>query len=76
MTGHMLGAAGAMEGAICALAIKNSFVPPNINLVNIAEECKDLNIVRETEETTINYAMSNSLGFGGHNLSVIFKRYE
>ncbi len=75
MTGHMLGAAGAVEGIIIALSVNKDFVPATINYQVPDENC-DLDIVpNEGRKTTVNYAMSNSLGFGGHNASIIFKKY-
>ncbi len=74
MTGHLLGASGGVEAVICVLAIMNSFVPPTIGYRVKDEEC-DLNIVpNKGEDMQIDYAMSNSLGFGGHNATIIFKR--
>ena len=74
--GHMLGAAGAVEAIICVKAIENSLVPPTINYKVKDEEC-DLDIVpNEPRKANINIAMSNSLGFGGHNASIIIKKYE
>ncbi len=76
MTGHLLGASGAIEAVITVLAVKEGFVPATINYREPDEEC-DLNIVvNEGINTDIEYAMSNSLGFGGHNASVIFKKYQ
>lgn len=76
MTGHMLGAAGAVEGVITALAVLNDFAPATINYKVPDPEC-DLDIVpNEGRNMTINYAMSNSLGFGGHNASVVFAKYN
>ena len=76
MTGHLLGASGAVEGIITALCLKNEYVPATINYKVPDEEC-DLDIVpNEGRNVKINYAMSNSLGFGGHNASIILKRYE
>lgn len=76
MTGHMLGATGAVEAGVCALALKDGFVPPTINLRVKDEEC-DLNYVSEgVIYKDIKYAMSNSLGFGGHNSTILLKKYE
>ena len=76
MTGHLLGAAGAVEAILCVKAIQDNFVPPTINLRVPDEEC-DLNYVPNVGvETKVEYAMSNSLGFGGHNGSVIFKKFR
>ena len=75
-TGHLLGAAGAVEAIACIKAIEDDFVPPTINYKIKDEEC-DLDVVPNVgRNIKINYAMSNSLGFGGHNSSIIFKRYE
>ncbi|MBS4536082.1 beta-ketoacyl-ACP synthase II [Clostridium sp. D2Q-14] len=75
MTGHLLGAAGGIEAIATALAIKNGIIPPTINLTNKDEEC-DLNYVPNTAvNQEVNYALSNSLGFGGHNASILLKRY-
>ena len=74
--GHLLGAAGAVEAIICTKAITNNLVPPTINYKNKDEEC-DLDIVpNETRNVELNTVMSNSLGFGGHNASIIIKNYE
>lgn len=75
-TGHLLGAAGAIEAIICAKAVKEGIVPPTINYKEKDEEC-DLDIVpNEPIKQDLNVVMSNSLGFGGHNASVIFKKFE
>lgn len=75
MTGHLLGAAGAIEGVFSILAMNEGFIPPNINLKNIDPEI-DLNIVTEAKELDYKYILSNSLGFGGHNVAVIYKRWK
>lgn len=76
MTGHMLGASGAVEAIISALATKNSYVPATINYKIKDEEC-DLDIVaNEGRNTDVNYVLSNSLGFGGHNACLIIKKYD
>ncbi|MBE5806001.1 MAG: beta-ketoacyl-[acyl-carrier-protein] synthase II [Clostridiales bacterium] len=75
-TGHLLGAAGGVEAIACIKAIEDSFVPPTINYKVPDEEC-DLDIVPNVgRNMDVKYAMSNSLGFGGHNSSIIFKKYE
>ena len=75
-TGHLLGAAGGVEAVVCAKAIQDSFVPPTINYKVPDEEC-DLDIVpNKGRNIEVNYAMSNSLGFGGHNSSIILKKYK
>ncbi|MCR8745261.1 beta-ketoacyl-ACP synthase II [Romboutsia lituseburensis] len=76
MTGHLLGAAGAVEAVICAMSIDDSFVPPTIN-VNEVDEDLDLDYVLDNgREKEIRYAMSNSLGFGGHNATLVLKKYD
>jgi 3-oxoacyl-[acyl-carrier-protein] synthase II len=76
MTGHTLGAAGAVESVISIMAIQTGIIPPTINLHHPDPEC-DLDYVpNEARQTTVNIAMSNSMGFGGHNTCLIFKRYE
>ncbi|WP_133135415.1 beta-ketoacyl-ACP synthase II [Legionella rowbothamii] len=76
MTGHLLGAAGAVEAIISIMAIQDQLAPPTINLDNPDEGC-DLNYVpHQAQKRTINYVLSNSLGFGGTNGSLIFKRIE
>ena len=74
-TGHLLGAAGGVEAIVCAKAIENNFVPPTINYKIPDEEC-DLDIVpNEGRNVEVKCAMSNSLGFGGHNSCIILKKY-
>lgn len=76
MTGHMLGASGAVEAVISVMAVKNSFLPPTINYRVADPEC-DLDIVPNKGRTCkIKYAMSNSLGFGGHNASLVFSAFD
>lgn len=76
MIGHLLGAAGAVEAIVCIKAIEKGFIPATIGLSVPDEEC-DLDYVpKEGREAKVNYAMSNSLGFGGHNASIIFKNME
>lgn len=76
MTGHLLGAAGGVEAVFTVQAIKNKIVPPTINITEPDEQC-DLNYVKDVpQEKNIRYAMSNSLGFGGHNASLLFKALE
>ena len=74
MTGHLLGAAGGVEAAVCALSIHHSIIPPTINYENPDPDC-DLdytpNVAKKRE---IKVAASNNLGFGGHNATVIFRR--
>lgn len=76
MTGHLLGAAGGLEAGISALAIRHQRVPPTINLENSDPDC-DLDYVANTQRALpINYALSNSFGFGGTNGCLVFKRHE
>lgn len=75
-TGHLLGAAGGIEAVACIKAIEKGIVPPTIGYKVPDEEC-DLDIVpNQARKAEVKYAMSNSLGFGGHNSSIIFKKYE
>ncbi|HZP47387.1 MAG TPA: beta-ketoacyl-ACP synthase II [Vicinamibacterales bacterium] len=76
MTGHLLGAAGGLEAGITALAVYHQVAPPTINLDDPDEEC-DLDYVPHTaRKLAINYALSNSFGFGGTNAALLFKRFE
>lgn len=76
MTGHLLGGAGGVEGAICALSLEEGFIPATIGYKKADPDC-DLDYVTEGgRNQIINYALSNSLGFGGHNASILFKKYE
>jgi 3-oxoacyl-[acyl-carrier-protein] synthase II len=76
MTGHLLGAAGGIEAAFSVLAIKEGIIPPTINLDDSDPEC-DLNYVpNKAIKQKVDVAMSNSLGFGGHNASLIFKSFN
>lgn len=76
MTGHALGAVGAIEAIITVKSINDSIVPPTINYVEKDEEC-DLNYTpNKAVKRKINYALSNSLGFGGQNAVLVFKKYE
>ena len=76
MTGHLLGAAGAIEAIITARALQDGFIPATINYRTPDPEC-DLDIVpNEGRKAELRYAMSNSLGFGGHNASLLLKKYE
>ncbi len=75
MTGHMLGATGGLEAAICALAIKDSVIPPTINYEVPDPDC-DLDYVpNESRQQEIDVALSNSLGFGGHNAVLVLRRF-
>ena len=76
MTGHMLGAAGALELIISMLAVKENQVPPTINYETPDPEC-DLNYTPNTSiKKEVVAAISNSFGFGGHNVTLLVKKYE
>ncbi|MGL5767413.1 MAG: beta-ketoacyl-[acyl-carrier-protein] synthase family protein, partial [Sarcina sp.] len=76
MTGHLLGAAGAIEAILCIKALEDSFVPATIGYTTPDEEC-DLDYVpNKGRDKEIDFAMSNSLGFGGHNVSLLFKKWN
>ncbi|HYF83129.1 MAG TPA: beta-ketoacyl-ACP synthase II [Clostridia bacterium] len=76
MTGHLLGAAGAIEAVACLLAINEGIIPPTINYTTPDEEC-DLDYVpNKARNKEVKYAMSNSLGFGGHNATIMLKKFE
>ena len=75
MVGHLLGAAGGVEAITCVKSINENYVHANVGLVNQDPEC-DLDCPKEGIETEVNVALSNSLGFGGHNAVLIFKRFE
>lgn len=76
MTGHLLGAAGGVEAVACALAIRDGIIPPTINYETPDPDC-DLDYVpNESRKQPVRVAMSNSLGFGGHNASIILKAFE
>jgi len=75
MTGHLLGGAGGLEAGITVLALRDQILPPTINIFNQDPEC-DLDYVPNQARTaTLDYALSNSFGFGGTNGSLIFKRW-
>lgn len=75
-TGHCLGAAGGIEAVLSVLSLKHDFIPPTLNYQVKDEEC-DLNVVPNIGvKKDLHYVMSNSLGFGGHNASIIFKEYD
>ena len=76
MTGHMLGAAGAVEAMFCAMALHDGYLPATINYQVPDPEC-DLDVVpNEGREKALRCALSNSLGFGGHNGSILLKKWE
>ncbi|MDK2798404.1 MAG: 3-oxoacyl-[acyl-carrier-protein] synthase [Clostridiales bacterium] len=75
MTGHLLGAAGGIEAIICALALKEGYIPATINYKNPDPECDLDYVINQGRYQEIKYALSNSLGFGGHNATVLLKKY-
>ncbi len=76
MTGHLLGATGALESIACILVLNKSIIPPTINLDEPDPEC-DLNYTPKVAvERNVDYALTNTFGFGGHNSSLLFKKYE
>lgn len=76
MTGHLLGAAGAVESIACLLAMKEGFIPATINTETIDEEVEANIITGQAKKQEVTYALNNSLGFGGHNASLLFKKWE
>jgi len=76
MTGHLLGAAGAIEAIITSYSLKDSFLPPTINYKTPDPECDLYYIPNEGKSADITYALSNSFGFGGHNGTLVFKAYK
>jgi 3-oxoacyl-(acyl-carrier-protein) synthase len=76
MTGHLLGAAGALEAVICVETLQDDMLPPTINYETPDPEC-DLDYVpNHARPATVQHIMSNSFGFGGHNASIILSRYR
>jgi 3-oxoacyl-[acyl-carrier-protein] synthase II len=76
MTGHLLGAAGAIEAIACLLAIRDGIIPPNINFETPDPECEVNLVANVARRTKVAIAVSNSLGFGGHNAALVLRRYE
>ena len=76
MTGHLLGAAGAVEAIACAMSLKEDVVHPTVGLTNLDPECDLDYVIGHKRNIEIHYAMSNSLGFGGHNATLLFKKWE
>ncbi|GAA4779353.1 beta-ketoacyl-ACP synthase II [Olivibacter ginsenosidimutans] len=78
MTGHLLGAAGAIEAIACIKAVQQDIIPPTVNSVDIEPEFKDVFdlTLHNAQQREVNYAMSNTFGFGGHIATTIFKKYN
>ena len=78
MTGHLLGAAGVIESIACIMAVKNDTIPPTINHKTDDPNIDNkLNLTLNTaQKRKVNYALTNTFGFGGHNASVLFKKHE
>ncbi|MEG2144254.1 MAG: beta-ketoacyl-[acyl-carrier-protein] synthase II, partial [Oscillospiraceae bacterium] len=76
MTGHLLGASGGVEAILTACSLSEGFIPPTVNYSVYDEQC-DLDIVPNIgRKKSLSYALSNSLGFGGHNASILLKKFE
>lgn len=76
MTGHLLGAAGGIEAIVCALTINNGIIPPTINYENPDPNCNLDYVPNQARKAKVDVAMSNSLGFGGHNATLVLKSLE
>ena len=76
MIGHLLGASGAVEAIVCVKAIQEGIMPPTIGYSTPDADC-DLDYVpNQARKAEVNVAMSNSLGFGGHNATIVFKKFQ
>jgi 3-oxoacyl-[acyl-carrier-protein] synthase II len=76
MTGHLLGAAGGVEAIVCVYAIRDNIIPPTINYKNPDPDCQLDYVPNEAQKHTVNIAFSNSLGFGGHNACIVFRKFR
>ena len=76
LTGHLLGGAGGVEAVASLMALQHQFIPPTANVKEVDPEIEANVVVNEAKETQVNYAVSNSLGFGGHNAVICLKRWE
>ena len=73
-TGHLLGASGAIEAIFSIMSLKEGFLPPTLNLDNPSDDCNDINLIpHQSIDHKSSYILSNSFGFGGTNVSLIFK---
>ncbi len=75
MVGHLIGAAGAVEAIVCALALEKQVIPPSTNY-ETPDPDMDLNIITEPTPARLNVVMNNSFGFGGHNAVMVLKKYD
>ena len=75
MTGHLLGGAGGLEAGITILAMLNQIAPPTMNIVELDPQCRLNYVPNKPQAAKIDYALSNSFGFGGTNGSLVFKRW-
>ena len=77
MNGHLIGATGAAESIVCIKAIETGIIPPTINLENQDHEVANLNYVpNKAIKASVEYALTNSFGFGGQNATLVFKKYN
>ena len=76
MTGHTLGAAGALESVVCALALQNQIIPPTINLEELDPECALDMVPNVARQTKVEFALNNTFGFGGHNVVLGLSRWN
>lgn len=76
MTGHMIGAAGAVEAGACLLPLIHGVMPPNPNLKKVGKDCELNHVIKPEERFAGEYVLSNSFGFGGQNASIVFRRYN
>jgi 3-oxoacyl-[acyl-carrier-protein] synthase II len=75
MTGHLLGGAGGLEAGITVMALQEQIVPPTMNIVELDPQCRLNYVPNKPQAAKIDYALSNSFGFGGTNGSLVFKRW-
>ncbi len=76
VSGHLLGASGALEAMLCVKSLETQTLIPSANIENLDDCCVDMNVIREAKKSDIKYVMSNSFGFGGTNACLVFKRYD